>query len=46
MQKDKDHVSITKLGQLLSVPPVNARIDVIGTDAYWHVTTNVKYFER
>ena len=32
-QKDKDHVSITKLGQLLSVPPVNARVDVIGTDA-------------
>ena len=32
-QKDKDHTSITKLGQLLSVPPINARIDVIGTDA-------------
>ena len=32
-QKDKDHVSITKLGKLLSVPPINARIDVIGTDA-------------
>ena len=32
-QKDKDHISITKLSQLLSVPPKNARVDVIGTDA-------------
>jgi len=32
-QKDTDHVSITKLGQLLSVPPKNAPLDVIGTDA-------------
>jgi hypothetical protein len=32
-QKDKDHVSITKLGQLLSVPPKNAPLDILGTDA-------------
>ena len=29
----KDHTCIQKLGQLLSVPPKNARIDVMGTDA-------------
>ena len=32
-QKDTDHVSIVKLGQLLSVPPKNAPINVKGTDA-------------
>ena len=32
-QKDKDHTSIIKLGQLLSVPPKNAKINVKGTDA-------------
>ena len=32
-QKDTDHISVTKLAELLKSPPVNARIDVIGTDA-------------
>ena len=32
-QKDTDHISVTKLAQLLKTPPVNARVDVIGTDA-------------
>ena len=32
-QKDTDHVSITKLAELLKTPPKNAPIDVIGTDA-------------
>ena len=32
-QKDKNHTSIIKLGQLLSVPPKNAKINVKGTDA-------------
>ena len=31
--KDVDHVSITKLKDLLKEPPKNANIDVIGTDA-------------
>ena len=42
-QKDKDHTSITKLSQLLSVPPVNARIDVIGTDATPQCLIIVRY---
>ena len=32
-QKDKDHTSIVKLGQLLKTPPKNAKINVKGTDA-------------
>ena len=32
-QKDTDHISVTKLAELLKTPPVNARVDVIGTDA-------------
>ena len=32
-QKNDDHVSITKLGELLKHPPKNAPVNVIGTDA-------------
>ena len=32
-QKDDDHVSITKLSELLKHPPKNAPINVLGTDA-------------
>src|SRR6056300_1600836 len=32
-QKDDDHVSITKLSELLKHPPKNAPMNVVGTDA-------------
>ncbi len=32
-QKDKDHVSITKLAELLKHPPKNAPLNVMATDA-------------